>query len=308
MGIDVTTYQIPRFQSVTFGTWDGSTMDFGLREPGTIRRRGMTVNTVQFPIADQHGYDVELTGRQTRLNDFNEMYKLVASGPHQMLTKTANNLWLGFTDNDTSGTFAAPVGSSLLGGNIEYIIGQTERQINYKGHCVMAQTETNWMLNSSPTTISGSGSGLPYAHPYDRGNFRRRGIAFININSADYKIFSGSRFSAVTREAEGDAGRDHRERPYPSLLKTDFQSNILCTDRASLTALNTAEQTGVAVQIGTWADEVITWNAGSCGFWVEELGQSERGFMAKIHVAAELPMIDAAVSMTPTSLTFNQAQ
>lgn len=307
MSINVAQYQIPRYLNVTFATYDGSSMNFGLREPGTISRRGMTVNSVQFPVADLHGYDVALTGRQTRIVDFVNLYTLVSSGPHQMVANTASGQALAFTDN--TATFASPNGSALLGGNVSYVIGQTERQIDYKGHTMMAQTETNWMLTSSPTTpVGGSGTELPYAGVYNRGAFVRRGIAYIQVNGIKYNIFSGSRFSAVTREADGDAGKDFRERPYPSMLKTDFTSNILCTDATSLANLNTAEQLSPAIVIGTWADETITWNSGASSVWVENLGQSERGFMAQIHVSADLPMINAAVAFGATSMTFSLAQ
>ncbi len=311
MGINVATYQIPRYLNVALGTWDGSIINPGLREPGTITRKGMTVNTVQFPDADLHGYDLAFTFRQTRIQDFSNQYALVQSGPHQVVVNTASGQALAFTDNDNvaGANFTNPVGSALVGANIEFIIGQTERQLNYKGHVVMAQTETNWMLNSSPAVpVAGSGTELPYAGVYNKLNFRRRGIAYISIAGVKYPIFSGARFSAVTREAEGEAGKDHRERPYPSMLKTDFTANILSTDAASLSALNTQEQGSPAIIIGTWVDETITWTSGSAGFWAEEVQQTEKGFMAKIHVTADMPMQAASVAVTPTSLTFNLAQ
>ena len=311
MGINVAQYQIPRFSPVLFGTWDGSAWTPGLREPGTITRKGDTVNSVQFPVADRHKYDLAFTFRQTRFMDFQNAYSLVASGPHQCVTTSVLGQNLAFTDNDNVGgaNFTNPVGSALVGANITYTIGQTERKLDYAGQTMMAQTETQWMLTSSPAAIvSGSGSEIPYASGYNRGNFRRRGIAYISINGIKYLIFSGSNFVAKTQEAQGEAGRDFRERPYPSLLMTDFTSNILCTDSTSLQNLNTAEQAAVTCIIGTWNDETITWNSGASSFWVEDLQQGERGYMAKIHIKAELPMTTSAIALSPTAMTFSLVQ
>jgi hypothetical protein len=307
-GINVAQYQIPRFSPVVFGTYDGSLWTPGLREPGTISRKGDTVNSVQFPVADLHKYDVAFTFRQTRFLDFQNAYSLVASGPHQLCTTSVMGQNLAFTDNDNvaGANFTNPVGSALLGGNISFTIGQGERQLDYRGHTMMAQSETAWMLASSPATpVTGSGSEIPYASGYNRGNFRRRGIAYISIAGTKYQIFSGSRFNAVTHESEGESGKDFRERPYPSMLTTDFTSNILCTDSTSLANLNTAEQTSVTNIIGTWNDETITWNAGASSFWIEDLQQGERGYMAKIHIKAELPMVSAAIALSPTSMNFS---
>ena len=306
MSINVAQYQIPRFSPVLFASYDGSTWTPGLREPGTITRSGDTVNTVQFPVADLHKYKLAFTFRQTRFLDFQNAYSLVASGPHQCVVTSVMGQNLAFTDNDTSGNFTTPIGSALVGGNVSFTIGQTERKLDYAGNVTMAQTETNWMLTSSPATpTTGSGSEVPYASGYNRANFRRRGIAYISINGIKYNIFSGSQFSATTHEADGEAGKDFRDRPYPSILATDFTSTLLTTDTTSLTALNTAEQISPAVIIGTWNDETITWNAGSNGFWVETVQQSEKGYMAKIHVKAELPMVSAAIALTPTTMVFS---
>src|ERR1700694_1776558 len=118
-GVNYKNYQIPRFAKLTGATagfgFNHATeaFNFGLRKTGILKKK--TVGPKDAPkrtIANQIQTTFEADLLQTGISDINNLYKLIKSGPHQLLMQTAKGTYLAFTDNDTgAGTFTTPIAS-----------------------------------------------------------------------------------------------------------------------------------------------------------------------------------------------------
>ncbi len=299
-GVNYRNYQVPRFAKVTGATagfaFNHATEAFsgGLRKPGRLVKRTIPVmDAAGRPVADKIGCTLSLPMLQTRLADVLNFHKLILSGPHQWLFQTAKGIYLAFTDNDTGGgTFTTPVGSSLMGGNYEFVITGTERFLNYEGACEMANTEWDYMWTNSGSAAGGGSSGTTAgltAHPYARGNYQRSGIASLSINGVAPGVFNNPRVSIKTESSED--GNDFRGRPVPAFGVAQCSFRMLQGAALDILGNSTAEQNDYTIQFGTWNDETIKFTTGAAGLYVSNQNVGDDSTMCEVTVQGKFPLI-----------------
>lgn len=316
----------PRMNKFVFATAGhtfaaaGEFINAGMRTGDSALTRKVTgpMDYANRQIVDKIEVDASVKMLQTSIANIRDVY-LLSKAPHQMYWEDVGGRYFGFNDN--GGTFGTPTGSSLVGGEFIFTLGENERSLEYKVNTKMANTEWDFLVAGStaaPTGGTGGATTALTALTYGRDNYVRSGIESVTISASGMAAAKIGWFNSAKLVLKSFAAvKDHRGRGFAAFLDVDFEIVMLQSAVADLNAISQGlEQNDATISIGTWNDEIFLINAGATG-GVGELTAGDKKNEVKLvckgrcvynqaadEAGAPPPNIDWGIT-TPTTAQFN---
>lgn len=276
--------------------------NIGLRTSGKLTRKPVgPTDAAKRPIVDQVEVNIEATGLQTGLlNLKNAVY--LCSHYHQLRVKDSAGRYFNFVD--FAGTFGTPTGSTLLGLDFEWVLGQSERTQKYMWKANMANTVWDYILTNSTAAASGGASGTSgglTASAYARSAYKRSNIKDITIDGISIGVKKDFKLTLKSQAVNNDEWN----RPLSRAIMCEMEVIMLQTDKDDLLGVSTtAEQLDKAIVITTAEDETITFAAGALGVYGETESGDENAF-TKLTFAGEFPISSGINIASATAATFS---